>query len=123
VIFPSPYSTSPEFGIRYHRVSRGRFVRGKNAEEAKAIAKAALEHMSIRPHESVGLVAMNAAQRTEIEMHLEELIKENPQLRSALEQNTQLEEPLFIKNLENVQGDERDVIMISMTYGPDEVGG
>lgn len=123
VIFPSPYSAGPEFGIRYHRVSRGRFVRGKNAEEAKAIAKAALEHMSIRPHESVGLVAMNAAQRTEIEMHLEELIKENPQLRSAMEQNAQLEEPLFIKNLENVQGDERDVIMISMTYGPDEVGG
>lgn len=123
VIFPSPYSTSPEFGVRYHRVSRGRFAGGKNAEEAKVIAKAALEHMSTRPDESVGLVAMNAAQRGEIEMHLEELIKENPQFQAALEQNAQLEERLFVKNLENVQGDERDVIMISMTYGPDEVGG
>src|SRR5690606_24201535 len=32
-------------------------------------------------------------------------------------------EPVFVKNLENVQGDERDVIVISMTYGPSQVGG
>lgn len=123
ILFPSPLQESEEFGIRYHRIERGRFVRGKNAEEARAIAKAALQHMSRRAHESVGLVAMNAEQRGEIERHVEELIKEDAVLRAAFERNLTSEEPLFIKNLENVQGDERDVIMISMTYGPDEIGG
>lgn len=123
VIFPSPYSAGPEFGIRYHHLKRGRFSRGKNVEEARAIAKSALDHLCNSPGESVGLVAMNAEQRAEIEMHVEQLIKEDPRYKLALDQNTQSVEPLFIKNLENVQGDERDVIMISMTYGPDEVGG
>lgn len=123
VIFPSPYKETAEFGIRYHFVKRGRFARGKNAEEARMIALAALEHLVAHPEESIGLVAMNAEQMGEIEMHLEELIKDNPLYRTAQEQNSSTEEPLFVKNLENVQGDERDVIMISMTYGPDEVGG
>ena len=123
VIFPSPYSSSPEFGIRYHFVKRGRFNRGKNAEEARAIAKSALDHMRNSPDESVGVVAMNAEQRTEIEMHIEQLIKDDPGYRQAYDKCSASEESLFVKNLENVQGDERDVIMISLTYGPAEVGG
>ena len=44
-------------------------------------------------------------------------------LEDALERNRKSNEPLFVKNLENVQGDERTVILISMTYGPQNVGG
>ena len=66
---------------------------------------------------------MNLKQKEQIEMELEKLIMDKPQFRIAYERNQELEENLFIKNLENVQGDERDVIMISMTYGPETVGG
>ena len=64
---------------------------------------------------------MNIKQKEEIEMQLEKLIMENTLYRTAYEKNQELEEKLFIKNLENVQWDERDVIMISMTYGPEEI--
>ena len=123
VIFPSPYSKNPEFGIHYVKVARGRFTQGKNVDEARTIAQEVLRHMSENPEESVGIVAMNAQQQNEIEMHIEQQIKDDALLRQAYDKNKQLEEPLFVKNLENVQGDERDVIMISMTYGPGEVGG
>lgn len=123
VIFPSPHASGSQFGIRYHKVQRGRFTRGKNSEEARVIANAALKHMLECSSESVGLVAMNAEQRTEIEMHVEQLVKENSEFKAAYDKNQISDEPFFVKNLENVQGDERDVIMISMTYGPDEVGG
>jgi very-short-patch-repair endonuclease len=56
-------------------------------------------------------------------LQLDQLEKEDPLLQDALDRNKQSNYPLFIKNLENVQGDERDVIMISMTYGPETVGG
>ena len=75
------------------------------------------------PKESIGIVAMNSEQREEIEMQFEQIIKENELFRNAYSENQTIDEPLFIKNLENVQGDERDVIMISMTYGPDPVAG
>lgn len=123
VIFPSPHASGSEFGIRYKEVKRGRFTRGKNVEEARVVAQAALKHLLECPDESVGLVAMNSKQQLEIEMHIEQLVKDYPEYSRAYEKNMLQNEPLFIKNLENIQGDERDVIMISMTYGPGELGG
>jgi len=122
VIFPSPHGENEDFGVKYNRVN-GSFVRQTNSIEASEIALKAVEHMLEKPKESVGIVSMNIKQKEEIEMHLEKLVMENPLYRTAYEKNQELEEKLFIKNLENVQGDERDVIMISMTYGPEEIGG
>ena len=122
VIFPSPIEDSDEFGITYHRVRSGRFVNRRNVEEAKAVVHAAAEQMLRYPHDSVGIVAMNIEQRNELELQLERLIKDQPLLQDAYVRNQASENPIFIKNLENVQGDERDVIIISMTYGPDTLG-
>jgi superfamily I DNA and/or RNA helicase len=66
---------------------------------------------------------MSAEQRLQIESAIEALAKEDSVLQGHLEKDSIREEPLFIKNLENVQGDERDVIFISMTYGPQEPRG
>jgi very-short-patch-repair endonuclease len=123
VVFPAPYSASEEFGVKFTRVSRGRFVNRRNVEEARVIAMAVQRHLLHRPDESLGVVAMSAEQRDQIERAVEELSKDDPLFREALEQSLLLQEPLFIKNLENVQGDERDVIFISCTYGPEEIGG
>ncbi|WP_369434612.1 AAA domain-containing protein [Psychromonas sp. MME1] len=122
VVFPSPSSKSDEFGIKFTHVKSGRFVNQHNIEEAKVIAQAVCKHLLHRPEESIGVVAMSAKQREQIERCVEELSKDNPQFRDALAENAILEEPLFLKNLENVQGDERDVIYISCTYGPQEAG-
>lgn len=123
VLFPSPFQASAEFGVKLHHITRGRFVNRRNVEEAQEVVKAAMNHLIERPHESLGIVAMNIQQREEIEKQLEQLVKDNPNLKQAYEKNLLAGEPLFIKNLENVQGDERDVIYISMTYGPEQVGG
>ena len=123
VVFPSPNSSSPDYGVKFHRVNRGRFVNQRNIEEARVIAQSVSEHLINRPDESLGVVAMSANQREQIDRSIEEIAKNNPLLQEALEQNQEKSESLFIKNLENVQGDERDVIYISCTYGPHDAEG
>jgi very-short-patch-repair endonuclease len=123
VIFPSPFESSPEFGIKLFSIPRGRFVNRRNVEEAQELVKAAAYHLINNQNESLGIVAMNSEQRDEIEKQLEQLIKDNPLISKAYDENKSSQDPLFIKNLENVQGDERDVIYISMTYGPEQIGG
>lgn len=123
ILFPSPFKFSSDFGIKNHPVPRGRFVTGRNVEEAQEVVKSIANHLLNHPEESIGIVAMNVQQRDEIEKQLEQFIKDNPSLIPAYDSNKSSLEPIFIKNLENVQGDERDVIYISMTYGPEQVGG
>ncbi|TWI55065.1 AAA domain-containing protein [Pseudomonas duriflava] len=123
VVYPSPYKESPEFGVKFEHVAQGRFVEQRNVEEAEVVVAAIERHVLEQPGESLGVVAMNVKQADQIERLLEQRAKQNPALQMALEQNAGQPEPLFIKNLENVQGDERDVIYISGTYGPVEAGG
>lgn len=122
VLFPSPLRQSDEFGIRFQRVERGRFHDSRNIEEAKMVVAFALHQLANCPLESIGIVAMNTKQSEEIQLQLEACLRENEALRNIYEKDQLLVEPLFIKNLENVQGDERDVIIISMTYGPETAG-
>lgn len=124
ILFPSPHNDADEYGVKFTRVHRGRFITRRNIEEARVIAEAVRMHLLEQPGESLGVVAMSAEQRDAIECAIEDLAKENEHLfQPALEQDLGKIEPVFIKNLENVQGDERDVMFISMTYGPQEVGG
>jgi len=123
VVYPSPHRESSEFGVKFVRVARGRFVEQRNIEEAEIVAKAIEHHLLHRPQESLGVVAMNVKQAEQINRALEQIAKQNPALQEAFARNEESDEPLFIKNLENVQGDERDVIYISTTYGPMEIGG
>ncbi|EPT8337745.1 DUF4011 domain-containing protein [Enterobacter kobei] len=123
VIFPSPNAESPEYGIKFTYVSKGRFSNQHNIEEAQAVAEAVLHHAQHRPGESLGVVAMSSKQRDQIERAIDELRRNRPEFNDAIDGLYAMEEPLFVKNLENVQGDERDVIFISFTYGPSEHGG
>jgi len=66
---------------------------------------------------------MNREQADLIEDILERAMKENPWLEKKIKESEEEQEPVFVKNLENVQGDERDVIFISTTYGPDQETG
>lgn len=102
----------------------GYYDKGKtrqNRFEAKAIVDEVvrrLRHPRLSQR-SMGIVTFSSVQQTLIEDMLNEVFAAQPELeRLALE----LEEPLFVKNLENVQGDERDVILFSIGYGPDQNG-
>jgi very-short-patch-repair endonuclease len=123
MIFPAPYEKTDEYGIRYKRVQNGIFVNRKNIEEAKIVALAARTHLLNKSQETLGIVAMSSEQRNILEAAIESLAKKDPLFQIALEKDQQKSESLFVKNLENVQGDERDIIFISMTYGPEEPGG
>ena len=122
IVFPSPSSKSEEFGVKFTHVKTGRFVNQHNIEEAKVIAQAVRNHILKRSSESLGVVAMSSKQREQIERCIEELSKDDVLFRDALAENALQDEAFFLKNLENVQGDERDVIYISFTYGPQEAG-
>lgn len=123
VLFPSPFSNSKDFGLQYTRVQRGTFVNRKNLEEARIITETVKEHLKHRSSESLGVVAMSAEQKLQIESTIESYAKQDSVFQQMLDENSRSKKPLFIKNLENVQGDERDVILISMTYGPSVVEG
>lgn len=121
VIFPSPFANNPNYGIRRHFVE-GVFTK-INRAEAQAIATAVFRQITLHPEESFGVVAMNEEQRSLIEDAVDSLRSKHPEAAEAFAANENSSDPYFVKNLENVQGDERDVIFISMTYGPTAVGG
>ena len=102
----------------------GTFDSGKtrtNRAEAEAVVnEIALRcHDPIRSKQTLGVVTFNIQQQSLIEDLLDEKCKTDPELESWAFSG---EEPVFIKNLENVQGDERDVILFSVGYGQDETG-
>jgi very-short-patch-repair endonuclease len=123
VLFPSPFNESEAYGINFTRLNDATFKESVNLVEAERIVEILTIQLMSRPKESVGVVAMNIKQRDQIEALLERKLSSDELLQRAFEHNQETDEPLFIKNLENVQGDERDVIIISMTYGPEIAGG
>lgn len=125
VTFPAPIH--PDHGVRLIRPD-GFYARGKarhNEGEAKAIVSEILRRLA---HEnpvvrklSIGVVTFNSEQQSLIENLLDEARNKNPDIEWAFSTDSTLE-PVFVKNLETVQGDERDVILFSVTYGPDQSG-
>jgi hypothetical protein len=92
-----------------------------NSAEAQAIVAEVMRRLGDKELRkfSMGIVAFSISQQNMIEDLLLDAFAANPELEAYA---TDCEEPLFIKNLENVQGDERDVIMFSIGYGPDARG-
>jgi very-short-patch-repair endonuclease len=90
-----------------------------NRFEAEAIVAETIHRLQNNPERSIGIVAFSKPQSDLIEDLLNETLVQYPELE---QRNMEAEEPLFIKNLENVQGDERDIILFSVGYGPDKEG-
>ena len=122
IIFPSAYHEDSNLGVKYHPVSAGIFENRRNAPEAEFVVKAVMEHMEKRPDESLGVVTLNLEQRDLIEELLDKRLRTDPFASAYQERMNNGAEPFFVKNLENVQGDERDVMFVSVTYGPDARG-
>jgi very-short-patch-repair endonuclease len=121
VIFPSAYHEDPSLGVKYRAVPNGVCENSRNPLEAAVVVDAVLDHMRDCANESLGVVALNFEQRELIEELLDHRLRDDP-FGQSYQERMKGPESFFIKNLENVQGDERDVIFISSTYGPDSLG-
>lgn len=93
-----------------------------NRAEADAIVKAVVEHFSDDECRklTLGIVTFNQTQQRLIETLLDEELRKMPELEQRIAEHGS--EKLFIKNLENVQDDERDLILFSIAYGKDAAG-
>lgn len=122
VTFPSVHADS---GVRLEHVPEGRWVERKNITEAQRVVDMIVEHVQKRPDKSLGVIALNQSHQRAIEDALYDLKRERREIDALFDGGNyfgSVDEPLFIKNLENVQGDERDVIYISMGYGFNDAG-
>jgi very-short-patch-repair endonuclease len=123
VVFPSPDKAKANVGLIYRRVADGVYDRSRtrtNRIEAKAIADAVMQHakeqlqLPRKQRLSLGVAALSKAQMDAI---LAELELHRRKIPAYEEFFSEPHEQFFVKNLENVQGDERDVIFISIGYG------
>lgn len=122
-IVPSPYTKEAGMGLQFTHIPQGIFDSGNtgvNAVEARAVAEAIIQHAKSHPAQSLGVATFSVKQRTAIQDQLELLRRLSPDTESYF--NAHPNEPFFVKNLENVQGDERDVIFISVGYGRNAQG-
>ena len=124
-LFPSPDAEKSKTGLVYHHLPNTTYDRGKssaNLEEAKIVAEKVMEHARKHGEElTLGVATFSTAQMKAIEDQLEILRRKDPSHEQTFF-NTHKKEKFFIKNLENVQGDERDIIFISIGYGRDSNG-
>jgi hypothetical protein len=123
VLPPSPLQKDPGYGLRFTRVD-GIYDKGgrrDNRKEGEAIVDRVAEHARLNPSLSLGIATFSFAQRNLITELLEVRRRKDSTLDAFLREGQS--EDLFVKNIENVQGDERDVILVSVGYGPSVPGG
>lgn len=124
VTFPSVYDARGD-GVRLEHLPEGRWVDRRNQKEAERIVEMIVEHVRTKPNKSLGVIALNQSQQRAIEDALYDLKRERPEVDALFDSGNcfgDVDERLFVKNLENVQGDERDVIFLSMGYGFNDAG-
>lgn len=119
--FPCCIEDSETLGIKFfYNESSDTTKDNKRLEEAQIVAKAVMQHAKKLPNMSLGVATLNIKQKGLIEAELEKLREADPSCEDFFSDNNQ--EYFFIKNLESIQGDERDVIMISVGYFKNQNG-
>lgn len=117
IVFPSPYGQGGRLGVRAFYLADAIYENNSNLREAKRVVDAVVDHILTRSDESLGVVTLNIKQRDLISELLAERLNSMTEAGSYKEHWQEEGEPLFVKTLENVQGDERDAIIISTTFG------
>ena len=120
ITFPSNATGLADTGVEYVYVEDGVFENRRNLQEADRIVSLIHSHIQNHPERSLGVIAFSENQQSAIEEALEEFRLRHPELEGFFDENR--ENPFFVKNLENVQGDERDTILFSIGYGKNARG-
>jgi len=124
--FPSP--EAGHGGVRFRHLPEARYDKGgsrTNQKEAAVLVTELVKRLRTTdgPRRSYGVVTFSQAQQQLVENLLDEERRKHPEIEIHFGDEPPVEgEPVFVKNLENVQGDERDVILFSICYGPDDSG-
>jgi very-short-patch-repair endonuclease len=121
ITFPSIWAKHENLGVKFVHVPDGVYDRGgkrDNRREAKVVADLVFDHFRRYPDKTLGVVAFSVAQMTAIEDEIEERRRSHPEFERFFKDDRL--EGFFVKNLENIQGDERDVIIFSVGYGYDQ---
>ena len=122
--FPAAYAEHPRMGVRWCEVPDGVYDHGKtrtNLKEAEVLVEEIVRRLRdpVEQMDSLGVVTFSISQQHLVEDMLDTARNKHPEIETFF---TNVEEPVFVKNLETVQGDERDVILFSICYGPDANG-
>jgi len=123
ITFPSSRYKNETLGIKFVYVPDSVYDRGgkrNNIKEAEIVADKVFQHFTNYPNKSLGVVAFSQAQMIAIEDEIEQRRRLKPEFEGFFKEDRL--EGFFVKNLENVQGDERDVIIFSIGYGCDQHG-
>lgn len=122
VTFPSSKADTKGVGVDYYHVEDSLFDRKThtNRKEAEFVVDLIYQNIEDHPERSLGVVAFSVAQQDLIDKLLSKRRQSTPEKEFFFKSNEK--EPFFIKNLETVQGDERDTIIFSVAYGKDAQG-
>ena len=113
--FPNCIESSETLGVKflYHQPTPDISKEDKCLEEAKIVANEVMQHAKKYPNMTLGVATLNIKQKSLIENEIEKLREQNSSCEDFFNNN---KEYFFVKNLESIQGDERDVIIISVGY-------
>lgn len=123
VTYPSAQEDGPDVGVEFI-LADGMYRRGGGADnprEARVVAERVVHHYRTRPGSSLGIVTFSVAQADAVFAAVNELRETHRDLDEHFDLSDRLD-GFFVRSLESVQGDERDVIIFSVGYGPDEAG-
>ena len=123
MVCPSPCPAPENMGLCLKYVRSAvyeRGITGTNPKEAMMIARAVWHHFIETPNRTLGIVTFNVNQQKAMTAEIEKMFKRHPDARANMMRQT--DEPFMIRNLESVQGDERDVMYVSIGYGYDTDG-
>ncbi|MFN3219829.1 MAG: DUF3320 domain-containing protein [Acidimicrobiales bacterium] len=120
--FPGAVFEAPDLGVELFHAN-GTYRRGStrdNPIEAATVVDRVLFHRRNHPGATIGVVALSTAQQSAVEAEIERRSDTDPELAELVTDDRL--DGFFVKNLESVQGDERDIIIFTIGYGPDEAG-
>jgi hypothetical protein len=120
ITFPSAIAKHETLGVKLVYVPDGVYDRGgrrDNLREAEVVADLVFEHFQKYPKKTLGVVTFSIVQMDAVEEAVDRRRRQHPECEHFFKEDRL--EGFFVKNLENVQGDERDVIMLSLGYGYD----
>ncbi|MBN1244312.1 DUF3320 domain-containing protein [Candidatus Bathyarchaeota archaeon] len=123
ITFPSAIAKDDGLGVKLVHVPDGVYDRGgrrDNLREAEVVADLVFEHFQKYPKKTLGVVTFSIAQMDAVDEAVERRRRQQPEYEHFFKEDRL--EGFFVKNLENVQGDERDVIILSLGYGYDPQG-
>jgi hypothetical protein len=123
VLFPASHMGAEDLGVELVYVEDGIYNRGRtrdNPVEAEIITDLVFDHFVSYPEKTLGVVTFSIAQMNKVQDSVEQRLREHPEFEKFFVENRL--NGFFVKNLENVQGDERDVMIFSVGYGYDNEG-